>query len=363
MVQNAAVATSTAEPRPTTAGASCSVEDFTNADASAWDGYVTAHPQATFFHQAAWAEVIRQAFGHRPHYLIAREAGAVRGVLPLVHIHSRLFGSSLISVPFCVRGGVLADSEDVERALTEAAIRRATELGVGQLEIRGPAATDAGTWRGSELYFNFSKAISGDDDQNMKAIPRKQRAMVRKGIQAGLESKVSDDLDAFFHIYSTSVRNLGTPVFAKRYFRILKDTFGEACDVTTVYHEGEALASVMSFYFRDTVLPYYGGGLPAARAVKAYDFMYWELMRRSAAAGYRVFDYGRSKKGTGAFSFKKNWGFEPEPLDYRTRLIKASEFAEKNPTNPKYARFIALWQRLPLPVANTIGPYLARDLG
>jgi FemAB-related protein (PEP-CTERM system-associated) len=126
---------------------------------------------------------------------------------------------------------------------------------------------------------------------------------------------------------------------------------------------GRPLSSVLSFYFRDEVLPYYAGDAEAARELAANDFKYWELMRRAAARGYRLFDFGRSKVGTGSFSFKKNWGFVPQPLSYEYRLYRRDEVPQNNPLNPKYRAFIALWRRLPRPVANALGPHIVRNLG
>jgi FemAB-related protein (PEP-CTERM system-associated) len=159
------------------------------------------------------------------------------------------------------------------------------------------------------------------------------------------------------------VRNLGTPVFSRRYFEALLKTFGQDCDVVIILDAGEPVSAVMNFYFRDTVLPYYGGGTHAARRSGANDFLYWETMRRAAARGYRRFDFGRSKAGTGAFAFKKNWGFEPEWLEYEFYLKPGTAMPEKNPNNPKFAPLIEIWKRLPLPVANFIGPFLVRSLG
>ncbi|MEJ2530068.1 MAG: FemAB family PEP-CTERM system-associated protein, partial [Gammaproteobacteria bacterium] len=192
---------------------------------------------------------------------------------------------------------------------------------------------------------------------------RKQRAMVRKGVNAGLQGEVDSGWQRLFRVYSESVRNLGTPVFPAKYFRILREEFGDDCGVLMVTHAGQDVAGVMSFYFRDQVLPYYGGSVPAARSLKANDFMYWDLMRRSGEQGIRVFDYGRSKVGTGSYSFKKNWGFEPQPLYYEYHLVKSSSIPEINPMNPKYQMFIKLWKKLPLAVANAVGPMLSRNLG
>jgi len=197
----------------------------------------------------------------------------------------------------------------------------------------------------------------------MLAIPRKQRAMVRKGIKAELESTLDDGVDRLHAIYAESVRNLGTPVFSKHWFHALREVFGEDCDVLTVTAAGAPVASVMNFYFRDEVLPYYGGGTAEARDLAANDFMYWEVMSRAALRGCRLFDFGRGKIGTGSFSFKKNWGFEPEPLRYAYRLRAGASIPDINPLNLKYRLFIGAWKRLPLPVANALGPWIVRGLG
>jgi FemAB-related protein (PEP-CTERM system-associated) len=195
------------------------------------------------------------------------------------------------------------------------------------------------------------------------AIPRKQRRMVRKGTKSGLTYEIDAGVDRFYPVYAESVRNLGTPVFAKRYFQSLKEQFPNDCEVLTVLDNGRPLASVLSFYFRDEVHPYYGGGVRGARDLAANDFMYWMLMQHACRRGYRVFDFGRSKCGTGSYDFKRHWGFEPEPLFYEYHLLGRSDIPEFNPLNPKYRAFIALWRRLPLPLVNLLGPPIAQDLG
>jgi FemAB-related protein (PEP-CTERM system-associated) len=333
-----------------------------DADAASWDAFVAGCPEATFFHRAGWRRAVAAGLGHRTHFLVAERDGRIEGVLPLAEVRSRLFGHGLVSLPGCVYGGVAAATAEAREALTRDACRLAEQLGVDALEMRNTEPREP-DWPRKDLYVTFRKEISADPDENMKAIPRKQRAMVRKGIQAGLEGRVEDDVDLFYAIYAESVRNLGTPVFPRRYFRVLREVFGADCELTVVSHAGADIAAVMTFYFRDEVLPYYGGSRPAARELKGNDFMYWDLMCRAAARGARIFDYGRSKLGTGSYSFKKNWGFVPQPLAYEYHLVKAKEMPQVNPNNPKYRLLISAWTRLPLPVANAIGPWLARNLG
>ena len=331
-------------------------------DFARWDAFVEACPEATFFHRADWKTVLERAFGHRTHYLYAELNGEIQGLLPLAQVKSLLFGNTLSSLPFCVYGGIIANNDEARAALREAACELAGQLKVDALEMRNTNASEQ-DWPTKQLYATFRKEIDADPDVNMKAIPRKQRAVVRKGIKAGLVSEVDSGWQRLYRIYSESVRNLGTPVFSANYFKILREVFAEDCGVLMITHQGQDIAGVMSFYFKDQVLPYYGGSVAQARALKGNDFMYWELMRRSGEQGVRIFDYGRSKEGTGPYSFKKNWGFTPEPLSYEYFLVKSKAMPDINPLNPKYRFFVNSWKKLPLPVANFIGPMLSKSLG
>ena len=252
---------------------------------------------------------------------------------------------------------------DAANALEAEAQRLAERLGVDHLELRHIDARHE-SWPRQDLYVTFRKAILPDDEANMLAIPRKQRAMVRKGIKNGLRSDMDQGIDRFFALYADNVHRHGTPALPKRYFQALRDEFGADCDVLTVSApDGRPLSSVLSFYFRDEVLPYYAGDDEAARDLAANDFKYWELMRRACARGLTLFDYGRSKQGTGPYAFKKNWGFEPTPLHYEYCLYKRNAVPQNNPANAKYRLLIETWRRLPIGIANWLGPFVVRSLG
>jgi FemAB-related protein (PEP-CTERM system-associated) len=333
------------------------------AAASRWDEFVRACPEATFCHLSGWGRALEAVFGHQTHFLQATQAGRVTGVLPLAFVKSRLFGNALTSLPFCVYGGVAADDAASAQALEDAAEALARQLDVPHLELRHTTRRHP-DWPEQDLYVTFRKAISADDEANMNAIPRKQRAMVRKGIKNGLASTVDDTVDRFFALYASNVHRHGTPALPRRWFQALQREFGRDCEVLTVTSpEGRPLSSVVTFYFRDEVLPYYAGDDEAARGLAANDFKYWELMRRAAARGCTLFDYGRSKRGTGPFDFKRNWGFEPQPLHYEYRLYKRDTVPQNNPANAKYRLMIEGWRRLPLPVANWLGPFIVKSLG
>lgn len=328
-----------------------------------WDQFVLACPQATFFHRSAWQGVIEDVFRHRTHYLYAQRDGQVCGVLPLAQVKSLLFGHALVSLPFAVYGGVVAEDEAVALALEEQAQALARRLGVDHLELRQLQRQHAG-WPCQDLYVTFRKPLLPDEDANLLAVPRKQRAMVRKGIKNGLSSCFDQGVERFFALYADNVHRHGTPALPRSYFKVLRERFGADCSVLTVSSPaGVALSSVLSFRFRDEILPYYAGDDLAARELAANDFKYWELMRHACAEGIRIFDYGRSKVGTGPYAFKKNWGFEPTPLRYEYRLYKRDTVPQNNPANAKYRLMIEAWRRLPLAVANWLGPKVVRNLG
>jgi len=339
------------------------VRQYRDTDAAAWDAFVRQHAEATFFHRIGWREVYEHVFAHRTHYLLAERDGQVTGVLPLVELKSLLFGHSLVSLPFALYGGVAAADAATGAELTRCAVELARSLKVQHLEMRNSVVREPG-WQRQGLYVTFRKRLLPDAQANLLAIPRKQRAMVRKAMGRGLTDQIDDRVDCFFDLYADNQHRHGTPPQSRRYFEALKRTFGDDCEVLTVLGpDGRAVSSVMSFYFRDEVLPYYAGDLPAARDLAANDFKYWSLMRRACERGLQVFDFGRSKRDTGSFDFKHNWGFEPTDLQYEYFLLGRESVPQNNPSNPRYQKAIALWRRLPRVVVNAVGPALARHLG
>ena len=339
------------------------LDDRDPAAVARWEGFVATAPAATFFHRAGWRKLLSEVFGHRTWFLYAERGGAIVGVLPLAQVKSLLFGNSLVAMPFAVYGGVVSGDAEVTAALEAEAERLARELGVAHLEYRNIDARHD-DWPTQDLYVTFRKEIQSEEEANMLAIPRKQRAMVRKSIKNGLRGEIDRDAERFFALYADNVRRHGTPAMPRRYFDALLSEFGKDCEVLTIVKpDGTPVSSVMSFYFRDEVLPYYAGDAVAARELAANDFKYWELMRRACQRGLKVFDYGRSKVGSGSYSFKKNWGFEPRPLHYEYRLYKAEGIPQNNPNNPKYKLMIATWRRLPIGLANFLGPFIVRNLG
>ncbi len=335
----------------------------TGAAAAEWDGFVHSRPEASFFHLSGWRTVMAKAFGHDCPYLVGRDGqGAIRAILPLTEIRSRLFGHSLVSTGFCVGGGPLgADAGALDGILAEAAAL-GKERGAGYIELRDCDAAGP-EWRArSDLYAGFEGAIARDEAENLKQIPRKQRAVVRKALEQGFDISIERGVRPFFDLYARTVRDHGTPALPPRYFAALLETFADACEILTVRQAGRPISSVLSFFFRGRVLPYYTGSLVEARRSGANDMMYWALMRRAVERGCGVFDFGRSKVGTGPYSFKSNWGFAARPITHQYLLLARDTLPNLNPTNPRYAGLIRTWRRLPIPVANAISPFISRSL-
>jgi len=331
------------------------------------DAYVRAHPDATPFHLTGWNIAVSRACGQKAHCLIAEQAdGGLAGVLPLTEIRSPLFGKALVSAGFAVDGGILTQRDAVAEALAASAWALAQKLGCPSLELRGGPAPGEGWIVDETTYLGFSRDLAKDDEGELLAIPRKQRADVRKSLDADLDVAVGRwprDLAMHYAVFSESVRNLGTPVFPAKLFREVAAELGEHADVVTVSKDGKPHASVFSLYLNGTVYPFWGGGTREARALKANDRLYFELMRHARERGCTRYDFGRSKAGTGVAAFKKNWGFEGVPLRYAKRVADGETPREMNPMSPKYRLQVAVWKRLPLWLANTMGPVIAKGLG
>lgn len=323
-----------------------------------------AETGASLFHRPAWLLAVEAGTGQRAAGLVAERLGTITGWLPLTEVRSALFGTALVSSGFGVGGGILALGDDTAQNLAVAAERRALQGGFASIEVRGgPVPDEWHSW--SDKHCGFERALAGDDEAELLAIPRKARAEVRRGLGFGHRVTVGrgpGDLAAHYACYSESVRNLGTPVFPKALFRAMLEAFPDSSDILTVWQGETPLASVLSFYHGGAVLPFWGGGSFAARGARANEVMYYELMLHARRKGMQRFDFGRSKTGSGPFAFKKNWGFEPQPLTYGAWSVPGAPARNIDPTDASYSRKIELWKKLPLPIANILGPWIARGL-
>ncbi len=342
------------------------VEELDATSASEWDAFV-ARAGGSFFHKIGWLQSVAQTYGYGIKFLAVRDRQKeITGILPLVDVKSPLFGRSLVSSGFAVGGGILSEDGSSQKALADYAEQLGAAAKASYVELRGGTAPQ--NWLSKEgVYAGFEKKLPMAEEDALKAIPRKKRADLRKAIKAEGEGRLKfvahAPLEKVYALYARSVRDLGTPVFGQKWLRALQQNFNkDEISFSLVEADGVAIAGLVTFWHGKKVMPYYGGALPAARSLHAYDFLYWKIMCEAITRGFSQFDFGRSKQGTGAFAYKTYWGFEPQPLIYHYKLIRASEMPDINPNNPKFVLATKIWKRLPLFIANRAGPVLARNL-
>ncbi|MFQ5754412.1 MAG: FemAB family XrtA/PEP-CTERM system-associated protein [bacterium] len=331
-----------------------------------WDDYVYNSPRGTFCHLMGWQNVIKKTFAHTPFYFYAEQGDKICGVLPLFFVRSHLFGKMLVSNAFAVYGGAITDNAKVERALVEEAIELGKRFGVDYVEFRNrEKGIPVRSMHSSDLYVTFRQQLFDDPEENFKVMPREARRLVRRAKEAGLQAEFSrGHIDEFYHVYSSSVRNLGTPVFPRKLFENFLSEFQETADILYIWFRNKVVAAVLSFYFRDTVMPYYGGSLKEYNnnKIAPNNFMYWTLIEKGCKRGLKWFDFGRSKSNTGAYDFKRHFGIEPEPLHYQYALINQKNLPNLNPLNPKFGPLISLWKHLPLSLTQIIGPRIVKNI-
>jgi len=325
--------------------------------AERWDEFVLGHPQASFFHLLGWKRAIEKTFGFESQYFFCERGGKITGVAPLFLISNWLAGRSLVSMPFAVYGGVCAADSESEQALVDHVKRTAVSQQVDYLELRFRSGGLLNGFHANSRYVTFTGPLSADHEVNRRRLPKDTRYMIRKGEKAGLEIRIGkDQLNQFYRLFAQSMKRLGTPVFPPALFRNLLDEFPEHAQLMLLYKGSRPVTGVLSFFFRDVILPYYAGASPEAPRLAANNFMYWELMKWAASRGFRWFDFGRSKKDTGAYAFKSQWGMRVEPLDYQVFLVKRKTVPNFSPANPKFELATRIWKRLPLPLTKMLGP-------
>jgi FemAB-related protein (PEP-CTERM system-associated) len=339
------------------------VETLQPAFEAKWDRFVRQTPGATFFHQLGWRWLVERVFGHRAHYLLARQGERITGVLPMFELKSRLFGHSLVSIPFAIGGGIAADDPDTEQLLLDQARRLADDRGVDYLELRSekPVSDDLLT---KDLYVTFRADLGEGEEALLKRMDRKRRQMMTYVSKAGFEHRIAgiEELPLFYDLFCQSMRHHGTPVYPRLFLREILDRHPADTNLFFVHHQGRPVAGVLNLMWHDVLMPFYAGADRSHRPRGVDDYLYLSIMRWGREHGFRTFDFGRSKRGTGAHAFKARWGMEEVPLAYQYHLVKARKLPNVSPANPKYQALIKVWQRLPLPVTRLVGPRIIRSI-
>jgi FemAB-related protein (PEP-CTERM system-associated) len=330
-------------------------------DALRWDEFVMRHPLATPFHLLAWKRTVEESFHFRPMYLLAADDDGIRGVLPLFVVQNPVLGKALISSPFAVYGGILADCEDAVKRLHAGALELGRKLGVDYVEFRNSRVEQCVSGPNVDRYVSFSQPLVGDETALLESLPKKTRNLVRKALKQNFETRNQvADLRNFTALYARNMRRLGTPCFPPQYFTSLVRNFGSMVDVREVWLDRQPLATSLSFLFHGDVHIYYAAADTRYNHLGPNMYMYFDQLRWAGANGFETFDFGRCKRGTGVFDFKRHWNTTMRQLPYEVVLIRRKKLPNFSPTNPKFQIAIRLWRLVPMWLTRLIGPRLVR---
>lgn len=329
---------------------------------SAWDDYVAKSPCATIAHRIGFRKVIAKSLGHRPHYLLAMRGDSVTGILPLFIVKTWWNKKYAVSVPWLDYGGVCADDSETSESLLDAAKSITRKARAEFLELRSVNSDNLGLdLRLDKLSFILD--LPDDPDVLWKSFNAKLRNQIRKSIKSELKTYIGgvEFLDSFYRVFARNMRDLGTPVWGKDLFTNVLETFPGEAEIIIVEHANEIIAGGLILSGKGTQY------VPSASSLRSHiklcpnHALYWTILKRACETGCKHFDFGRSSRDSGTYKFKKQWGAEPEQLEWQYMLNRISEVPQISPNNPKYRTFIGLWKKLPLGLANCLGPKLIRN--
>ncbi len=333
-------------------------------DRERWDRYVVSSRISSCYHLTGWKDVIERSFGHATYYLLAEDGETIRGVLPLVRLKSVLFGHYLVSLPYFNYGGICADTDDGYRRLLKAASDIASSAKASYIEFRHTQKTGAGLpEKAAKVCMHL--AAPGSPDDLWRSFPSKLRSQIGRPTREGLYAKIGgeEELDCFYTVFAENMRDLGTPVYSKRFFRNILRIFPESSRICSVYtRDGSPAASGFLVRFKERVEIPWASSLRRLNRFSPNMLLYWNALRYACEQGCRTFDFGRSTPGEGTYRFKEQWGAKPVPLYWHYWLRNGEPLPELNPKNPRYRLAIKIWKRLPVVITRLIGPAVVKNL-
>ena len=330
----------------------------------AWDAYVDAHPDASVYHRAVYRRIVSEGTGNQSVYFRASVSGRLVGVLPIVHLKSVLFGSSLVSLPYFNHCGVLADDHAARDALLQAAVERAMFLGVSHIELRQFGPSEGLTWPGKTHKVEMILDLPDSVDALFRGFTAKLRAQIRRPGKACIYARLGglELLDDFYAVFAQNMRDLGTPVYGQGFFRAFMLRQPESTRLCVCYRSGKPVAGGLVVGHRDVLEIPWASTLRAENHDSPNMLLYARLLEFAVESGYRRFDFGRSTPHEGTFAFKQQWGARPSPLHWYYWLKPGTALPEQNPKNPKHRLAIRTWQKLPLSLTRLVGPHLVKHL-
>jgi FemAB-related protein (PEP-CTERM system-associated) len=330
-----------------------------------WDAYVSRHAHATAYHQAAAVAIGAHAFRLRTTYAVARGGdGAIAGILPLVEQSSALFGRFLVSLPFVTYGGILADGSKAAAALVALACGLARGRRADHVELRHTEPLPGLGLAERRDKVSMVLTLPRDEQALAAQLGSKLRSQIRRAERESLELLWGGEerLGDFYHVFAPAMHELGTPVYSRRFFEIAYDALRDRSSILAVRMRGAIRAAAILVRHGNAIEVPWAVADPEAKRAAVNMRMYWELLRFALTAGAAEFDFGRSSVGSGTYRFKAQWGARERQLCWHYWLPAGAAIPKLNHSNPRYARAAALWRRMPLWCANTLGPHIVRHL-
>lgn len=332
-------------------------------DAANWGQFVASRDSCINYHRWQWKAVLEEAFRWKTYYLIAEDAGSIRGILPLAWNKSSIFGNLLCSLPFFSQAGIVADSEDAAGALAQEAIRFGESVGVKYIELRHTGASPI-KWPAKTNKVTLICDVFPEPDQNMQHLQTKMRTNVRRSLRSELEAEFGgmEFLTDFYDVFCRKMRELGTPVYSKTFFEIILRHFPNDAFICRIRHMGKTVGAAFLTGYKGTIEANWSACLPDALSLRPNMFLFWQMICFAGKKGYGIFDFGRSSTDSGTYQFKMQWNTRIVPLHWNYWTSSGESALELNPNNPRYLAAIWAWKRLPLSITKFVGPPIARNL-
>lgn len=330
-----------------------------------WDEYVNAHPEASIYHLAAWCSVIGECFGHECCHLMARNSdNQVVGVLPLVHMKSLLFGSFMVSMPYFNYGGPLADNVDIVNQLMAEAVRISDNKKVKYIQFRSLKEASELKVKTRTDKVNMVLELPESTEALGKSIGSKRRSQIKRPQRENVKSVFGgiELLDDFYSVFCVNMRDLGTPVYARSFFKAILTQFPADAHVCVVYWDDKPVSTGFLLRYRDGIEIPWASTLREANRISINMYLYWEVLTWAIACGAKTFDFGRSTIDAGTYKFKKQWGAKPSQCYWHHYVSTGQKLPNLSPSNHSFSLAIKIWQKLPLPLTNRLGPMIVKNL-
>lgn len=345
--------------------ASCAVSECLDTDSAKWDKYVGQHPDGTLYHHFAWAGLIQKTLKQTPRYLKAEdEQGNIVGVLPLVNLKSLIFGNFLVSMPYFNYGGALANNEAIAAQLISESTKMADRLGVSHVQYRCSSDCMTDEFPVATHKVNMILDLPESQDALGKSIGSKRRSQIKRPIREGVSHKIGGKelVDDFYQVFCLNMRDLGTPVYSKKLFENIFDTFPNNTKICVVYWEGKPVSSGFLMHYKDKLEIPWASTVRYANRISVNMYLYWQILSYAIEAGFKQFDFGRSTVDAGTYKFKKQWGAQPHQCYWYHYVPEGKALPDLSPDNESFGLAIKIWQKLPLAVTRIVGPSLVRNI-